>query len=135
MKRTGTELDWSQRSVLVTGATGVVGSNLVRRLLDLGANVVCFIRDHDPATSLWDSGDIERVSVCTGRLEVFEHVKCAIVERDVDTIVHLGAQAIVGAGQRDPLGTFESNIRGTYHVLEACRLYGDRVKRIVIASS
>lgn len=123
------------RTVLVTGATGVVGSNLVRRVLDLGAHVVCFVRDNDPASALWYSGDIDRVSVCTGRLEVFEHIKTAIVEREVDTIFHLGAQAIVGAGHRDPLGTFESNIRGTYHILEACRLYGDRVKRIIIASS
>jgi CDP-glucose 4,6-dehydratase len=123
------------RTVLVTGATGVVGTNFVRRLLNLGANVVCLLRDNDPASGLWYSGDIDRVSVCTGRLEVFEHVKTAIVEREVDSVFHLGAQAIVGAAHRDPLGTFESNIRGTYHVLEACRLYGDRVKRIVIASS
>lgn len=122
-------------TVLVTGATGIVGSQLVRRLLDLNAHVVCFVRDHDPASALWFSGDMERVSIANGRLEVFEHVKTAIVEREVDTIFHLGAQAIVGVGQRDPLGTFESNIRGTYHVLEACRLYGDRVKRIVVASS
>jgi CDP-glucose 4,6-dehydratase len=127
--------DWTKRNVLVTGATGIVGSQLVRRLLDLAAHVVCFVRDHDPASSLWFEGDIDRVSISNGRLEVFEHVKAAIVEREVDTIFHLGAQAIVGVGQRDPLGTFESNIRGTYHVLEACRLYGDRVKRIVIASS
>jgi CDP-glucose 4,6-dehydratase len=126
---------WSDSSVLVTGATGVVGSRLVRRLIDLGANVVCFVRDADPASALWFEGDIERASVANGRLEVFEHVKAAIVEREVDTIFHLGAQAIVGVGQRDPLGTFESNIRGTYHVLEACRLWGQRVKRIVIASS
>ena len=121
--------------MLITGATGVVGSQLAHRLLDLGANVHCLVRDHDPASALWFSGDIERVSIATGRLEVFEHVKAAIVEREVDTVFHLGAQAIVGVGQRDPLGTFESNIRGTYHVLETCRLYGDRVKRIVIASS
>lgn len=127
--------DWTKRNVLVTGATGIVGSQLVRRLLDLGAHVVCFVRDHDPASALWFSGDIDRVSIATGRLEVFEHVKAAIVEREIDTIFHLGAQAIVGVGQRDPLGTFESNTRGAYHVLETCRLYGDRVKRIIIASS
>jgi CDP-glucose 4,6-dehydratase len=131
----GKQNSWTGRNVLVTGASGVIGSQLVHRLLDLGAHVVCFIRDHDPASALWHSGDIDRVAVATGRLEVFEHLKAAIVEREVDTIFHLGAQAIVGVGQRDPLGTFESNIRGTYHVLEACRLYGQRVKRVLIASS
>lgn len=127
--------NWSQCRVLVTGATGVVGSQLVRRLLELGAHVTCFIRDHDPSSTLWFSGDIDRVAVSSGRLEAFEHVKAAIVEREVDTIFHLGAQAIVGTGRRDPLGTFESNIRGTYHILEACRLLGDQVNRIVMASS
>ncbi len=128
-------VDWRSSRVLVTGATGVVGARLVRSLLELGTDVTCFVRDNDPASALWFDGDIERVAVATGRLEVFEHVKAAIVEREVDTIFHLGAQAIVGVGQCDPMGTFESNIRGTYHVLETARLYGQRVKRIVIASS
>lgn len=135
MTRTLEKFPWSQCRVLVTGATGVVGSQLVRRLLHLGAQVTCFVRDHDPASALWFSGDYERVSICNGRLEEYSHVRTAIVEREVDTIIHLGAQAIVGVGRRDPLGTFESNIRGTYHILEACRLHSDLVKRIVIASS
>lgn len=136
MQRQRTQNFWSDSNVLVTGAGGVVGSRLVRRLLSLGAGVVCLIRDHDPASALWFEGDIDRVSVATGRLETFEHIKAAVAEREIDTVFHLGAQAIVGVGQRDPLGTFESNIRGTYHVLEACRLYGQgRIKRIVIASS
>lgn len=127
--------EFRDRCVLVTGATGFVGARLVSRLLDLGANVVCFVRDDDPASALHRSGDIERVSVVSGRLECFEHVKAAIVERDIDAVFHFGAQAIVRAGRIDPLGTFESNIRGTYHILEACRLYGERVRSIVIASS
>jgi len=126
---------WPDRTVLVTGPTGIVGSQLVRRLVDLGASVVCFVRDHDPATALWHSGTVDRVSVANGRLEEFAHVKAAIIEREIDTVFHLGAQAIVSVGQRDPVGTFESNIRGTYHLLDACRLCSDRVKRIVIASS
>jgi CDP-glucose 4,6-dehydratase len=113
----------------------MLGSQLVHRLLDLGANVICFVRDHDPASALWFSGDIDRVAIASGRLETFEQVKAAIFEREVDTIFHLGAQAIVGVARIDPLGTFESNIRGTCHILEACRLSGGRVRRVVIASS
>lgn len=126
---------WTDRTVLVTGSTGIVGSRLVERLVELGASVVCFVRDHDPASALWTGGVIDRVAVASGRLEVFEHVKAAILERGVDTVFHLGAQAIVGVGQLDPLGTFESNIRGSWHVLEACRVGRSRVRRIVIASS
>ncbi len=128
-------IDWARSNVLVTGATGLVGSQLVRRLLAHGAHVVCFVRDHDPASALWFSGDIDRVAVATGRLEVFEHVKAAIVEREINTIFHLGAQAIVGAGYRDPLATFATNALGTCHILEACRLYAPLVKQIIVASS
>jgi CDP-glucose 4,6-dehydratase len=122
-------------NVFVTGATGFVGARLVSRLLELGAQVTCFVRDDDPASSLHRCDAFERIAISNGRLEVFEHVKTAIVEREPETIFHLGAQAIVGAGRTDPLGTFESNIRGTCHVLEACRLYRSEIRSIVIASS
>jgi CDP-glucose 4,6-dehydratase len=122
-------------NILVTGATGFVGARLVARLLELGANVTCFIRDDEPASVLHRSGDLDRISVVTGRLEEFAHVRTAIVEREPDIVFHLGAQAIVRAGRVDPLGTFESNIRGTYHLLEACRLYRPQIRSIVIASS
>lgn len=135
MNRHSSQHLWMNEIVLVTGATGLVGSRLVSRLLDLGAQVVCFIRDNDPASPLWFSGDIQRVSVCNGRLESFADVRDAVARHEVRTIFHLGAQTLVGAGHRDPLGTFESNVRGTYHVLEACRLYGPDVQRIIIASS
>ena len=130
------EQPWTQSQVLVTGATGMVGSNLVSKLLRLGANITCLVRDHDESSPLWTSGNIKRVRIVSGRLECFDHVRTALVEHDIDTVFHLGAQALVGAGQRDPLGTFESNIRGTYNLLEACRLHGASfLRRIVIASS
>jgi len=135
MPATASNLVWSESTALVTGATGLLGSRLVHRLIELGARVVCFVRDHDPASALWFNNDHERVNIVSGRLEAFEQVKTTILEREVDTVFHLGAQTIVGISQRDPLGSFEANIRGTYHILEACRLYGDRVRRILIASS
>ena len=127
---------WINSQVLVTGATGVVGSNLVARLLKLGAQVTCFVRDHDETTPLWLSGSVLRTRIASGRLECYDHIKSAIVEHEIDTVFHLGAQTIVGAGQRDPRGTFESNVCGTYNLLEACRLHGEGlVRRIVVASS
>jgi len=126
---------WSERRVLVTGATGLVGSWLVKRLLAEGAGVVVLVRDWDPQSELLRSGDISRCSVVSGRLEDYGDLERAISEHETDTVFHLGAQAIVGTAQRSPLRTFESNIRGSYNLLEACRVHAALVKRVVVASS
>lgn len=131
----GMNVEWAGRRVLVTGATGIVGSWLVKRLLADGAHVVALVRDWDPQTELIRSGDVVRTSVVTGRLEDYDVLERAINEHDVDTVFHLGAQPIVGVSLRNPLQTFEANIRGTYNLLEACRVHRDLVKRVVVASS
>src|SRR5262245_60914594 len=113
----------------------MVGAWLVKRLLGGGATVVALIRDADPQSELYRSGDIGRVSVVNGAIEDFPTVERAVNEHEVDTVFHLAAQTIVGTAYRAPLPTFEANIRGTYHVLEACRLHADLVRRVVIASS
>lgn len=127
--------DWQGRRVLVTGATGMVGSWLTKELLARGAAVVTFILDADPHSELLRSGDVRHTEVVNGHLESFADVERAINAREVDTVFHLAAQAIVGTAQRDPLGTFEANIRGTYHVLEACRRHASLVRRVIVASS
>ena len=68
-------------------------------------------------------------------MENFASVERAINEHEIDTVFHLGAQTIVGTALRSPLSTFESNIRGSYNLLEACRRHSSLVKRIVVASS
>jgi len=127
--------DWRARRVLITGATGMVGSWLAKELIARGTEVVCLVQDADPQSELLRSGDIERTQIVNGQLEDFSDVERAINAREVDTVFHLGAQTIVGTARRDPLGTFEANIRGTYHVLEACRRHAGLVKRVVVASS
>ena len=127
--------DWSGRKVFVTGATGIVGSWLVKRLADVGASVVALVRDWDPQTELIRSGDVMRTSVVSGRLEDYATLERAINEHEVDTVFHLGAQPIVTTALRNPLPTFEANIRGTYNLLDACRVHQSLVKRIVVASS
>jgi len=97
--------------------------------------VVILLRDYDHQSELIRSSNIKRVSTVQGSLEDMAAVHRAINEHEIDTVFHLGAQTIVGSALRNPLATFEANIRGTYHLLEACRLQKDTVKRIVVASS
>lgn len=127
--------DWSSRRVMVTGASGIIGSWLVHGLLERGADVTALVLDADGRSQLVRSGDIDRINVINGRLEEYADVERAIVGPEVDTVFHLGAQAIVGTALRAPVATFETNIRGTYHLLDACRIHRDQVARVVIASS
>ena len=129
------DLFWRGRPVLVTGATGMIGSWLVKELLARSAHVVALVLDADTQCEFLRSGDIHRVSVVNGDLADFATLERAINLHEVDTVIHLGAQTIVGAAHRFPLATFDANIRGTYNLLEACRLHRGLVERIVLASS
>jgi CDP-glucose 4,6-dehydratase len=119
----------------VTGATGFVGSWLAKALVRRGARVLALARDLDYQSELVRSGTIRRVSIVNGCLEDYAALERAINEFEIDTVFHLGAQAIVGAALRNPLPTFEANVRGTYNVLEACRIHAGLVKAVVVASS
>lgn len=125
---------WRDRRVLVTGATGLLGGWLTRRLVDQGAEVVCLVRDWVPRSELLRSGTIERVNVVRGDICDRDTVERAIGEYETTVVIHVAAQAIVGIANRNPISTFESNIRGTWTVLEACRR-SPGVRSIVIASS
>ena len=126
---------WTSKRVLVTGATGFVGHRVVRALQQRDADVTILLRDWDPCSELIRSGLVDSCRVVHGVLEAYSDVKRALNESETEVVVHLGAQAIVGAANRSPRATFESNIRGTYNVLEACRIHADLVRSVVIASS
>lgn len=126
---------WAGRRVLVTGATGIVGSWVVKDLVGKSAEVVALVLDGNPQSEIYRNGLIDRITVVNGRLEEFGDLQRAIVEHEIETVIHLGAQAIVGVAHRSPVATFEANIRGTWNLLEACRLQSGLVKRVVIASS
>jgi len=126
---------WSGQRVFVTGATGLVGSWLCRRLVDAGAHVVALVRDDDPRSELMRSGTINRVSVVSGCIEDLSTMSRAITDHDVGAVFHLAAQTIVGTAVRSPLATLEANIGGTCNVLEAARVHDDLVRRLVVASS
>jgi CDP-glucose 4,6-dehydratase len=119
----------------VTGATGLIGSALVQRLVDDGTDVVVLVLDADPQSELYRSGTVESTTVVTGRLEDLETVERAITVHEPDTVYHLGAQTLVGTARRAPLLTLETNVRGTWNVLEACRRHPGVVARVVVASS
>ena len=125
---------WRDRPTFVTGATGLVGGWLVKRLVDAGANVVCLVRDVVPRTELVRSGMYDRVTIVHGDLLDQACLMRAISEYEIDTVIHLAAQAIVGVANRNPAATFDVNIRGTWNLLEACRLLPS-VRQIVVASS
>lgn len=123
---------WNGRPVFVTGCTGFLGSHLVKALKSKGAVVTGLVRDRVPSSGFFhDHADINQVY---GSLEDYALLERALNEYEIDTVFHVGAQAIVGTANRSPLSTFEANIRGTWHVLEACRR-NPQVRRIVVASS
>ncbi len=125
---------WRDRPVLVTGATGLVGGWVVRRLLGLGADVVCLVRDWVPGSELVRAGLLERVRVVRGDVRRQVLLERTLGEYEIDTVIHLAAQTIVGVANRNPVSTLDVNIRGTWALLEACRR-SPAVKAIVTASS
>jgi CDP-glucose 4,6-dehydratase len=125
---------WLDRPTFVTGGTGLVGSWLVRQLVEAGANVVCLVRDWVPQSELVRSGMLERVKVVRGDIRDRETLERALGEYEIDTVFHLAAQTIVTIANRNPISTFESNIAGTWNMLEASRR-SSKVKQIVVASS
>jgi CDP-glucose 4,6-dehydratase len=126
---------WRNKSVLVTGATGLVGSWLVRDLLEKGAQVTALVLDNDPNSQLIRSGDYNRISVVNGDLRNYKDLSRAAFTNQCTDIFHLGAQTIVGTALHDPISTFESNIQGTWNVMEVARQSNGAVKSVVVASS
>jgi CDP-glucose 4,6-dehydratase len=126
---------WREHVALVTGATGIVGSWLCEGLIERGARVVALVIDDDPQSRFYSDGIARKCTIIRGNLAIFADCMRAINAHDVDVVFHLGAQTIVGTALRDPLETFETNIRGTYNLLEAARRLAPLVRSFVVASS
>ncbi|MGA7291349.1 MAG: NAD-dependent epimerase/dehydratase family protein, partial [Terriglobales bacterium] len=125
---------WQDRPVFVTGGTGLLGSWLVKRLIDGGANVVCLVRDWVPQSELVRNRSIEQVKTVRGDVTDRELIERALGEYEIEVVFHVAAQAIVGIANRNPISTFSTNIQGTWSLLEACRR-SPKVESIVVASS
>lgn len=125
-------MEWEK--VFVTGCTGLLGSYLVKELINQGANVTGLVRDQVPRSNLYQGSQFEKMNVVQGALEDMQTIERALGEYEIDTVFHLAAQAIVGVANRHPVSTFEANILGTWNVLEACRRQ-PLIKRVIVASS
>ena len=117
---------WKNKVVFITGLTGFVGSALARRLLEGGARVIGLVhRDH--TLRHFEKSDLkDRVKVVRGSLGDLKLLERTLRSHKVEIVYHLAAQAIVGKANQDPLPTFESNIQGTWNLLEACRRVRER---------
>ena len=125
---------WRDRPVCVTGATGLLGSWLVDELVARRARVVALVRDRVPFSLLYSRGLDQRIAAVDGAVEDHATVERTLAEYEVEIVFHLAAQTQVLIANRSPLSTFESNVRGTYMVLEACRRH-PLLKAVVVASS
>jgi len=125
---------WLNKNVFVTGTTGLLGSWLTRELLERGANVVGLIRDWVPMSNLILQDSINKIITVRGEIEDYFLLERVLNEYEIDTVFHLSAQTIVSIANRNPISTFETNIKGTWNLLEACRR-NPTVERIVVASS
>jgi CDP-glucose 4,6-dehydratase len=125
---------WVDRPVFMTGATGLFGGWLVRKLVELNSNVVCIVRDWVPQSELIRSDLISKVKVVRGDVRDQALMERILGEYEIETIIHLAAQTIVTIANRNPVTTFETNIGGTWSLLEACRR-SPKVGQIIMASS
>lgn len=125
---------WQNKNVFVTGATGLLGSWLARELVEGGANVVAFVRDWVPKSHLFQQDLHHEVVQVRGQVEDYHVLERILNEYEIESVFHLAAQTIVGIANNNPLSTFETNIRGTYNLLEAVRR-NPHVKNVIVASS
>lgn len=125
---------WKNKNVFITGATGFLGSWLTKYLLEENSNITALVRDWVPKSKLISDDSINKINIVRGNIEDYLLLERIINEYEINTVFHIAAQTIVGIANNNPLSTFESNIKGTWNILEACRK-ATNVKKVVVASS
>jgi len=128
------KVNWENMNVLVTGADGFIGSHVAQALVEKGAEVTTIVRDVRKCNNTDVLNIKDKVNIVYGDIIDFKDCERVINEYDTEFCFHIAAQAIVGHANRSPLSTFKSNIKGTWNVLEACRI-SKTIKGVVIASS
>lgn len=122
-------------NILITGANGFIGSNVVEKYIEMGYNVFAFIREDIKNSRFNLEKMYDRVNIIWGQLEDYKLIESVINDYEINSIIHLGAQTIVSAALRMPLRTLETNVVGTWNILEAARKNDTNLKSIIIASS
>jgi CDP-glucose 4,6-dehydratase len=125
---------WNQRRVLITGGAGFLGSWTAKLLADAGAVVVGISREPNRDCTFVRMGLGERARLVAADVGDRLSLQRVLADHAIEAVFHLAAQPIVGAAMKDPVGTFQTNIAGTWNLLEACRGAGS-VRRIVLAST
>ena len=125
---------WKNKNVFVTGCTGLLGAWLVKDLVEKGANVTGLIRDWVPKSNLILQDSINKINTVRGDINDYFLMERILNEYEIYTVFHLAAQTIVSIANRNPMSTFETNIKGTWNILEACRR-NPTVERVIVASS
>lgn len=126
---------WQDKNILITGGSGLLGSEMVAQLIKKKANLTVIIRDQVAKSRFFSEGLYQKVNLVSGDITDFSLVERVIGENEIEVIFHLAAQAIVTIANLSPLSTFNSNIAGTWNVLEAARLHRERLQAVVVASS
>ena len=124
-------------NVFITGCTGLLGSELVTQLLSEkeASRIVCLVRDQLPQSRFFTEKMNEKVILVRGDLRDASLLDRILNEYDINTVFHLAAQTIVGHANQRPTETLDVNIRGTWELMEACRLNSKNIKAILFASS
>jgi len=125
---------WEMKNVLITGASGFLGSYITEKLAEKKANVIAIVRDNVPKSRLFYEKIVSNITTVHGNIEDSFLIERVLNEYEIDTVFHLAAQTIVQIANRSPISTFETNIKGTWNLLEACRRH-ELIERIIIASS
>lgn len=125
---------WNGKNVFLTGAGGMVGSHIAQKLVSCGANVIALVRSRDPRAYFYSEGLDKKTVLAHGDLKDFDRVCDIITRYEIETVLHLGAQPIVGTALVNPIETFRTNVEGTVNILEGARK-SPLVKQVVVASS
>ena len=130
-----TRNNWKNKNVLITGINGFIGGNLSKSLLLKGANVVGLVRNYNKTSFMFYEKLDKKIKIVEGDIVNSALLEGILSENNINFVFHLAAQVEVGVAMNNPFLTYETNVRGTYTLLEACRLYGKNIEAIIVASS
>ena len=126
---------WHNKSVLITGVAGFVGSNLAKNLLKNGAKIIGLTKNKKIESLLYYEKIDKKINLVFGDITDKELLKSIFLKNKIEICFHLAAQVEVGLAAKYPFLTWETNIRGTYTLLETIRESKNKIKSLIVASS